>query len=331
MIEVENLTKVYGDTAAVRGISFSIPEGEILGFLGPNGAGKTTTMRILTCYTPATSGRAVVGGYDVAKRPMEVRKILGYLPENAPCYGEMTVAGFVDFFAEAKGIAKRSRKAAVERALEECGLQGVGHRLLMNLSKGYRQRAALAQAIVGDPKVLILDEPTVGLDPRQIREVRSLIRGMAGRRTVILSTHILHEVSLTCSRVVIINQGKVVASGSPDHLQTMGESRNGISVTVRGAREAIVELLSRVPHVRKVAVDAEVGAAVSVGEYSGDGQGVHTYHLAVSQGCDVRAETSRALIEKGFDVMEMRSLAWSLEDAFLHALGGEEEGNGHGN
>ncbi|HEX2924555.1 MAG TPA: ABC transporter ATP-binding protein, partial [Chloroflexota bacterium] len=201
MIEVQNLRKVYGETVAVDNVSFSVGDGEILGFLGPNGAGKTTTMRMLTCYTPATAGSARVAGYDVATQSRQVRRILGYLPESSPVYGEMTVQDFVGFFAETKGLTGSARRSAVGQALEECGLANVAPRLLMNLSKGFRQRAALAQAVVGDPKVLILDEPTVGLDPRQIRDIRGLIRGMASRRTVILSTHILPEVSLTCSRV----------------------------------------------------------------------------------------------------------------------------------
>jgi ABC-2 type transport system ATP-binding protein len=346
MIEVRNLTKVYGETVAVDGISFTVREGEILGFLGPNGAGKSTTMRVLTGYTPATSGTARVGGFDVARESQKVRRILGYLPENAPVYDEMTVRGYVGFFAEVKGLRGAARKAAVDQALEECGLADVAGRLLMNLSKGYRQRAGLAQAVVGDPKVLILDEPTIGLDPKQIREVRALIRAMAGRRTVILSTHILPEVSLTCSRVVIINRGRVVASGTPENVHAGSSAPNVLQVTVRGPRREARDLLEKVNGVRRVLeanlapatntmdgvddVDSVDGAGqnapASKPPIHGSGLPIHEYEVHVDGNRDLRAELARAVVGAGFDLLEMRSTAMNLEDIFIQTIAGEGGG-----
>ena len=220
MIRVENLIKQFGELRAVDGLSFEMFPGEILGFLGPNGAGKTTTMRILTCFFPPTSGIANVAGFDVVKEPDEVRRVIGYMPEGVPLYRDMTVTDFLDFIGHAKGYGPRDRRRFVSSAIEETNLGDVQHRLLGQLSKGYKQRVGLAQAIIGDPKVLILDEPTSGLDPRQIADMRQLIKSMAGKRTVILSTHILPEVQMTCSRVIIINKGKIAASGTPDKLTT---------------------------------------------------------------------------------------------------------------
>jgi len=346
MIEVRNLTKVYGETVAVDGISFTVREGEILGFLGPNGAGKSTTMRILTGHTPATSGVVRVGGFDVARESQKVRRILGYLPENAPVYDEMTARGYVGFFAEVKGLRGAARKAAVDQALEECGLADVAGRLLMNLSKGYRQRAGLAQAVVGDPKVLILDEPTIGLDPKQIREVRALIRAMAGRRTVILSTHILPEVSLTCSRVVIIARGRVVASGTPENVHAGSSGPNVLQVTVRGPRKEARDLLEKVNGVRRVTEanlapptdtmdvvdgmdgmdDAGQEAPASKLPIHGSGLPIHEYEVHVEGNRDLRAELARAVVGSGFDLLEMRSTAMNLEDIFIQTIAGEGEG-----
>jgi ABC-2 type transport system ATP-binding protein len=318
MIKVEQLRKAYGDTLAVQGISFEVPRGEVLGFLGPNGAGKSTTMRILTGFTPPTGGKATIGGYDVVRQSRQVRSILGYLPESAPVYGEMTVEGYVSFIAEVKGLQGAERKRAVEVALEECGLDQVSRRLLMNLSKGYRQRAALAQAVVGDPEVVILDEPTVGLDPRQIREIRDLIRGMAGRRTVILSTHILPEVSLTCSRVVIISRGKVVASGTPEHLETRVTQPNRLVVLARGDAAAILKHLSKLSNV--TGVEHQVPAI----EPQAAGNRPAEFIVEVRGQADIRSEVSRSLIDGGFDLLEIRSMGLSLEDVFIHTVSSGE-------
>ena len=213
MIEVENLSKSYGGTLAVNDISFQVEQGDILGFLGPNGAGKTTTMRILTGFFPPTSGTARVAGYDVVRHSFEVRRCIGYLPERMPLYGEMTVDAYLAFIHELKKYPRRSRKGHIDTAMEKCGLRHVRKRLIGNLSSGYRQRVGLAQAIIGEPKVLVLDEPTLGLDPAQVIEIRRMIREMAREKTIILSTHILPEVSMICNKVVIINRGQIARQG----------------------------------------------------------------------------------------------------------------------
>src|ERR1043165_5244928 len=213
MIEVQSLTKHYGPVTAIRDVSFSVAPGQIIGFLGPNGAGKSTTMRILSCFMPASSGTAKVAGFDVFRESMEVRRRIGYLPENVPLYSELRVADYLDFVAEVKGGGRAQRKAGGGEAMERCHIDDVARRMIGKLSKGYRQRVGLAQAIVSDPAVLILDEPTIGLDPRQITEIRALIKSLAGDHTVILSTHILPEVSMICEGVVIINRGSIVAQG----------------------------------------------------------------------------------------------------------------------
>src|SRR5687767_7405348 len=234
MIEVVNLTKRYGRHTAVDGISFRVNRGEILGFLGPNGAGKTTTMRILTCFLPATEGTARVAGFDVFNQPMEVKRRIGYLPENPPLYNEMTVDSYLDFVARIKGVDSGDRKKRIGEVKEKVSIQEYSGTLIKNLSKGYKQRVGLAQALVHDPEVLILDEPTVGLDPNQIIEVRQLIKALGGDRTIILSTHILPEVSMVCNKVVIINRGSVVAVDTPEALTRRVGRADRVAIAVRG-------------------------------------------------------------------------------------------------
>ncbi len=236
MIEVEHLTKHYGPVTAIRELSFRVEQGEILGFLGPNGAGKTSTMRILTGFMPASSGRAMVAGYDVFTQPLEVRKRVGYLPENVPLYHEMTVNGYLRFVAEVKGVTRRERTSKVGAVMELCGVRDMARRLIGHLSKGYRQRVGLAQALLNDPPVLILDEPTVGLDPRQIVDIRQTIKNLRHDHTVILSTHILPEVSMTCDRVVIINGGQVVAIDTPENLMERTQPIAASTWKCRGLR-----------------------------------------------------------------------------------------------
>ncbi len=222
MIEVRDLTKVYGDIAAVRNVSFTVAQGQVLGFLGPNGAGKTTTMRVITGFVPATSGTVRVAGFDVFTESAEVRRRIGYLPENPPLYSDMSVSTYLRFVARIKGLSRTEVPEAMERVIEACGLSDVSERLVGHLSKGFRQRVGLAQALIHDPPVLVLDEPTIGLDPKQIIEIRTLIRKLAGQRTVILSTHILPEVSQICEKVVIINRGKVALEKSLEELKAAG-------------------------------------------------------------------------------------------------------------
>lgn len=314
MIEAQHLTKVYGDTTALQDVSFSVGKGEILGFLGPNGAGKTTTMRILTCYTPATSGAAKVAGFDVRSQSLEVRRRLGYLPESVPLYGEMTVRGYLSFIAEVKGHRGGKRKKAVDQSIEECGLGTVKERLINHISRGFKQRVGLAQAVLGDPEVLILDEPTIGLDPKQIADIRELIKNMAGRRTVILSSHILPEVSMTCQKVLIINRGRIVATGTPAEMVSSLERSNQTDLLVRGGAAEVESLLTQVPGVKKV-------------KREGTTNGANEFLVDYDKAKDPRAEIARSLAGAGHDLLEMRTRGLSLEDVFIRIVSGEEGKN----
>ncbi len=252
MIEVEHLSKIYGSTSAIADVTFSVEPGEILGFLGPNGAGKTTTMRILAGYLPATSGTAKVAGFEVHEDSMAVRQRIGYLPESPPLYPDMTVEGYLNFVAQIKGVNAGDRPQQIQSALIRCNLLEKRKTIIRKLSKGFRQRVGIAQAIVHDPPVIILDEPTVGLDPRQIIEVRNLIKNLAGDHTVILSTHILPEVSMTCSRVAIINHGQVVATNTPEQLMTQLLGSSGYELEVEGAFESVQRCLQAVRGVKTI-------------------------------------------------------------------------------
>ncbi|MEE8483339.1 MAG: ATP-binding cassette domain-containing protein, partial [Nitrospinota bacterium] len=302
MIEVERLVKKYADITAIDGISFRVEKGEILGFLGPNGAGKTTTMRILTCFMPASSGRATVAGYDCSESPMEVKKRIGYLPESAPLYSDMKVGEFLDFSATVKGLTGDSKKRKISRVMEDTGISDVSKRLIGKLSRGYRQRVGLAQALINDPEVLILDEPTAGLDPKQIVEIRELIKNLAGKRTIILSTHILPEVSIVCDRVVIINKGKVIAEDTPKNLTAQRENRHTYSLTVDGDQQDVTNLLLRIDGVKSVEPDGDIPA----GHIKGTERS-----LIIETGTenDLRRDISAAVVNAGFGLLEMRQKA----------------------
>jgi ABC-2 type transport system ATP-binding protein len=313
MIEVQNLTKHYGPVTAIRDVSFSVAPGEIVGFLGPNGAGKSTTMRILACFMPASGGTARVAGYDVFRESMEVRRRIGYMPENVPLYSDMRVAPYLDFVAEVKGVPRAERRRRVGEALERCLIVDVQHRLIGKLSKGYRQRVGLAQAIVSDPHVLILDEPTIGLDPQQITEIRALIKSLAGEHTVILSTHILPEVSMVCSSVVIINKGSIVAQGPIDSLveQFFPTARVEVEIPTQPAA-AVRETLRGIPGV------------VSVSERLGpDGAG--RYVVESSRGRDVRGEIFQVAAAQKWELRELRRVGMTLEEVFIRVVAGEED------
>jgi ABC-2 type transport system ATP-binding protein len=304
VIEVEHLTKRYGTVTAVDDISFRVNQGEILGFLGPNGAGKTTTMRVLTGYMPATNGRAVVAGYDVFDHPIEAKRRTGYLPETPPLYPDMTVREYLDFVAKIKGVASKDRHARVKAVMERTWIADMANRECGKLSKGYRQRVGLAQALIHNPEVLILDEPTAGLDPKQIIETRRLIKELAGDHTIILSTHILPEVSQTCQRVVIINKGKVVAVDTPDNLTHRLRGSETMFVQVDGGRAAEArEALERIAGVARV-TPAETG-----------GEGA--FEVASAQGQDVRRELARTIVGGGWGLLELRPMRMSLEEIFL--------------
>ena len=304
MIEVQNLTKRYGRFTAVDDISFRVERGEILGFLGPNGAGKTTTMRILTGYMPATEGKAIVAGFDIFEQPVEAKRRTGYLPETPPLYPDMTVGEYLAFVAKIKGVPAADRKQRIKSVMERTWITDMGDRLCSKLSKGYRQRVGLAQALIHNPDVLILDEPTAGLDPKQIIETRQLIKALAGDHTVVLSTHILPEVSQTCERVVIINRGKVVAVDTPDNLTSRLRGSETMYIQVDAANGDASPLLSRVAGVtRVVEADRRDGA---IG-----------YEVNSEQGRDVRRELAQAVVSGGLGLLELRQMRLSLEQVFL--------------
>ena len=305
MIEVQNLTKRYGRLTAVDDISFRVERGEILGFLGPNGAGKTTTMRVLTGYMPATGGKAFVAGFDVFEKPIEAKRRTGYLPETPPLYPEMTVREYLTFVARIRGIATSTRKAAVDTAMERTRVADRADQHCGKLSKGYRQRVGLAQAIMHNPEVLILDEPTAGLDPKQIIETRQLIKSLAGDHTIVLSTHILPEVSQTCQRVVIINKGKVVAVDTPANLTARLRGSETMYVQVDAAGADVSSVLQQVPGVMRVsATDRH--------------DGIVAYEVDTQQGQDVRRDLARVIVDGGWGLLELRPMRMSLEEIFLH-------------
>lgn len=320
MIEVEHLSKVYGATPAIQDLSFRVEPGEILGLLGPNGAGKTTTLRILAGYLPATSGTAQIAGYEVHADPMAVRQRIGYLPETPPLYPDMTVQGFLDFVARLKGIAAGDRPNRINSALERCNLLEKRRVLIHKLSKGFRQRVGIAQAIVHDPPAIILDEPTVGLDPRQIIEVRNLIKSLAGSHTVILSTHILPEVGMTCSQVAIINQGRVVTTGTLENLMVQLTGGSGYDLEVTGSAAEVQQRLGNLPGIRLIEFGSPQLAPVS-DDGSEDGNSQHQDHLkfrVISEpGVNVGPQIAAALVEAGLGLHEMRRAGASLEDVFL--------------
>lgn len=312
MIQVENLTKRYGFRTAVQDVTFEVQRGEILGFLGPNGAGKTTTMRILSGYLPADEGRAVVAGFDVFEQPLEAKRRMGYLPEQPPLYTEMTVDGFLDFVARIKGVAPADRSKRLQYVKDRCGLNDYGSRLVKHLSKGYRQRVGLAQALIHDPDVLILDEPTIGLDPKQIIEVRELIKSLGGDHTIILSTHILPEVSMTCQRVVIINAGRIVAIDTPENLTYQLTGGQRIEVEIGGSAVDWMEAIERLPGVRKV-VDqgAQDGRRLLVVEAEGR--------------TEIRPELAKLIVDGGGELYRMQPERMSLEEVFLRLTTEESE------
>jgi ABC-2 type transport system ATP-binding protein len=249
MIKIENLVKTFGAKRAVDGISFSVERGEVLGFLGPNGAGKSTTMRMITGFMPASSGKVSVGGHDVAESPLEAKRLIGYLPENAAAYPDMTVHGFLAFAAEVRGLRGEARKKALARVVERCFLESVLHQSIDTLSKGYRHRTCLAQALIHDPEVLIMDEPTDGLDPNQKHEVRNLIRELGKTKAIVFSTHILEEVDAACSRAIIIDRGRIVANGTPEELRGMSELAGAVTLQADGATLEELSVLGRVERV----------------------------------------------------------------------------------
>ena len=312
MIEVQHLTKRYGRVTAVDDVSFRVERGEILGFLGPNGAGKTTTMRILTGYMPATEGRAVVAGFDIFDKPVEAKRRIGYLPETPPLYPDMTVREYVDFVARIKGVPSKERRDRVDTVLKRAHVADMADRHCAKLSKGYKQRVGLAQALIHNPDVLILDEPTAGLDPKQIIETRDLIRSLAGDHTVVLSTHILPEVSQTCQRVVIINKGRVVAVDTPDNLTARLQGAETMYVHVDAPAEDATAALMAIPGVARVAASDQRGVSGS-------------FEVESERGTDIRREIARTIVTRGWGLLELRPMRMSLEEIFLQVTTEERD------
>lgn len=312
MIEVHNLTKIYGLTRAVDNISFTVGRGEILGFLGPNGAGKTTTMRILTGFMPATRGTASVAGFDVFKQSLDVRKRIGYLPEDVPLYRDMDVTSFLHFVAEVKGVERRRKNQQIETAIERCGIGSVRNRLIGNLSKGFRQRVGLAQALINEPDVLVLDEPTTGLDPAQIIEIRELITELAKEKTIILSTHILPEVSMICQRVIIINRGKIIAVDSTDNLTDKARTSSKVILQADGPSDEVRQRLLSVPGVLGVETTEQVR------------DNIFRYQVDSEKDQDVRTQLAQTITSHDWGLLELRAVEMSLEDVFVQLVTNEE-------
>ena len=310
MIEAENLTKFYGSLAALRQVSFTVDQGEIVGFLGPNGAGKTTALRILTCFMPPTSGTARVAGLDCQQHSLEVRSKIGYLPENVPLYLDMTTRRFLSFAAAAKGVPRSGIRREIDRVMEICAVTSVADRIIAHLSKGYRQRIGIAQALLNDPPILVLDEPTIGLDPAQIVEIRTLIKELGPERTIILSSHILPEVSQICQRILIINNGQIVATDTPANLTTQLQRNLQVYLEVEGPESEVMEKIHGVAGVLTVK----------------PANGESSYLIETMRGQDLRAELARTVVEQGWHLRELKLQDLSLEDIFMQLVTDEESG-----
>jgi ABC-2 type transport system ATP-binding protein len=308
MIEADKLTKYYDKHTAIRDVSFKVEKGEIVGFLGPNGAGKTTTMRILTGFLPPSSGTARVAGYDVLTESLQVRRRIGYLPENVPLYTDMKVTNYLEFVAEVKGVERGNRRHKIGEVMEKCGLAEVRRTLIGALSRGYRQRVGIAQALLNDPEVLILDEPTIGLDPKQIIEIRQLIKALAGQSTIILSTHILPEVSMICHRVIILNNGQVVAVDTPENLTAGLQSSTKLRIRVDGPVDQVGVALTHLPGVLRVVTEDETHETVK------------SFVVESERNCDLRREVSRLIVERGWGLLELRPADMSLEEIFVRLV-----------
>ena len=310
MIDVEGLTRYYGETRAISDVSFHVKEGEILGMLGPNAAGKTTTMRILTCFMPPTSGKATIGGYDILEHSMDVRRITGYLPENPPLYTDMSVTNYLNFVAKLKGIDKTKRKNEVDSVIEKSALGDVQTSIIGKLSKGFKQRVGLAQSLLNNPKIVILDEPTIGLDPKQIIEIRELIKNLRGEHTVILSSHILPEIEQTCERVVIINDGRVVAEDTPENLTNHLKGVERTQLQVEGKEADVKRALKSIKEIKLLETKLDQNGIINV---------------VVESESDIRKMLAKNIVGEGLGLLELSTDRFTLEDIFLHLTTKEEE------
>ncbi len=313
MIEVKNITKKYGNFTAVDNINFKIEEGEIIGLLGPNGAGKSTTMNMITGYIEPTEGEIIVNGYDISKKPQKAKAQIGYMPEGVPLYSDLTVKEFVTYMAELKKVDRKTRKEKVEKIIEQTGLKDVEKKLTRNLSRGYKQRVSMAGALVGEPKILILDEPTVGLDPKQITEIRALIKELGKTHTVILSSHILSEVSQICNKVIIINKGKIVAIDTPENLEKKVESNNTTYVTVEDTENKMETIKEKIPEIKEIKLIKE------------NEDGTKQYVLESEKDVDLRKIVFNEFAKENITIFEMKKADTTLEDAFMKLIEGGEK------
>ena len=313
MIEVKNITKKYGNNTTVDNIKFEVKDGEVVGFLGPNGAGKSTTMNMITGFIEPTQGKIIVNGNDISKKPKKAKRQIGYMPENVPLYYELTVKEFVTYMAELKFVKRKDRKEEVQRVLKETGLEEVQKKLIRNLSRGYKQRVSMAGALVGNPDVIILDEPTVGLDPKQITEIRNLIKELGKKHTVILSTHILSEVSQICERVVIINKGKIIAVDTPENLEKMTKEKNGICITVEDPKNNMRNLKDKIPQIEKIDMIKD------------NEDGTKQFVITSSEGIDLRKKMFDILPKEDITIFELKKTETTLEDAFIKLIDTKKE------
>lgn len=315
MIQVENITKRYGNFTAVDGISFDIDEGEIVGFLGPNGAGKSTTMNMITGFIEPSDGRIIVDGYDISKKPKKAKRQIGYMPEGVPLYSDLTVKEFVAYMADLKWCEKKTKKEEIKKVLEETGLTEVQNKLTKNLSRGYKQRVSMAGALVGNPKVIILDEPTVGLDPKQVTEIRTLIKNLGKKHTVILSSHILSEVSQICNRVIIINKGKIVAIDTPENLENKVAQNNVVYVTVEDPENKMDSIKEKLNNIKDIQFVVE------------NEDKTKKYIIKGERDIDLRKEIFETLAKEGITIFEMKKADATLEDAFMKLINDSTNSN----
>lgn len=313
MIQVKNVTKKYGNFTAVSNISFDIKEGEIVGFLGPNGAGKSTTMNMITGFIEPTEGEIIINGYDVLKKSKKAREQIGYMPEGVPLYYDLTVKEFINYMAELRGLSKEDKKQNVKKVIEETNLFEVQNTLIKNLSRGYKQRVSLAGALVGNPKVLILDEPTVGLDPKQITEIRNLIKSLKGKHTVILSSHILSEVSQICEKVIIINKGKILAVDTPENLENKVKGQNAILVTIEDFENKIEEVTKNIEGVKEIKLIKD------------NEDGTKQYSIISDKNIDLRKIIFETFAKEKITIFELKKTEATLEEAFIELI--QEGGN----
>lgn len=313
MIQVENVTKRYGSFTAVNNISFEIDEGEVVGFLGPNGAGKSTTMNMITGFIEPSEGKIIVDGYDISKKSKKAKRQIGYMPEGVPLYSDLTVKEFVTYMAELKGCESKTKKEKVQKVLEETGLVDVQNKLTKNLSRGYKQRVSMAGALVGDPKVIILDEPTVGLDPKQVTEIRTLIKKLGKNHTVILSSHILSEVSQICDKVIIINKGKIIAIDTPENLENKVVDENSIYVTVEDSEEKMSNIKDKLSQVKEIKLIAK------------NEDKTKKYIIIGEKNVDLRKDIFETFAKEGITIFEMKKADATLEDAFMKIIEDTQE------